>query len=85
MSSYTYVYARTLAEVLKILSEEKDVRISAGGTDILPRLRRGLEKPGVLLDISRTELNYINMGENGFRIGASTLIISLEKDKNANL
>lgn len=80
MSAYSYVYPRTLAEVLLVLSKEKDVRVLAGGTEILPRLRRGLEKPGILLDISRTELNYIKLEENRFGIGAATLIDSIEYD-----
>lgn len=80
MSAYSYVYPRTLAEVLQVLSKEKNVRILAGGTEILPRLRKGLEKPGILLDISRTDLNYIKLKENRFAIGAATLIDSIEYD-----
>ncbi len=80
MSAYSYVYARTLDEVLGILAQEKDVRILAGGTEILPRLRKGIEKPGILLDISRTELNYIKLEGNQLRIGAAAIINSLEND-----
>ncbi len=42
----------TLAEATALLAAEPGARLVAGGTDLLPNLRRGLERPRVLVDLS---------------------------------
>lgn len=42
----------TLAEATAILASEPGARLVAGGTDLLPNLRRGLEQPRMLVDLS---------------------------------
>jgi 4-hydroxybenzoyl-CoA reductase subunit beta len=42
----------TLAEAASLLAAHPDARLVAGGTDLLPNLRRGLEAPALLVDIS---------------------------------
>ncbi|MDF2467185.1 MAG: 4-hydroxybenzoyl-CoA reductase beta subunit [Ramlibacter sp.] len=41
-----------LAEAAAMLGSEPATRLVAGGTDLLPNLRRGLERPRVLVDLS---------------------------------
>ena len=42
----------SLAEAAALLGGEPAARLVAGGTDLLPNLRRGLERPRVLVDLS---------------------------------
>lgn len=42
----------TIAEAAALLASEPDARLVAGGTDLLPNLRRGLERPATLIDLS---------------------------------
>jgi 4-hydroxybenzoyl-CoA reductase subunit beta len=42
----------TLAEAAVLLAANPAARLVAGGTDLLPNLRRGLERPAVLIDLS---------------------------------
>ena len=45
----------SLAEAAALLAAEPLARIIAGGTDLLPNVRRGLERPAVLVDLSGLE------------------------------
>lgn len=40
------------AAAAALLASEPEARLVAGGTDLLPNLRRGLERPAVLIDLS---------------------------------
>jgi len=42
----------SLAEAAALLGSEPAARLVAGGTDLLPNLRRGLERPRMLVDLS---------------------------------
>jgi 4-hydroxybenzoyl-CoA reductase subunit beta len=43
----------SVAEATALLAVEPAARLVAGGTDLLPNLRRGLERPAMLIDVSR--------------------------------
>ncbi|RLC47359.1 MAG: hypothetical protein DRH57_04225 [Candidatus Cloacimonadota bacterium] len=60
------------SDILAYLSETKDVKIIAGGTDIIPQMRRGEVHCKTLLDISQcNELNYIKQNsEHKICVGA---------------
>ena len=52
----------TYAEAAAMLAAEPDARLLAGGTDLVPNLRRGLESPPLLVDLGavqgRTEIAF---------------------------
>ena len=52
LPEFTLQRPRTLAEAAALLAAEPAARLVAGGTDLLPNLRRGLERPRVLVDLS---------------------------------
>jgi len=52
LSEFTLERPGTLAEAAALLAAEPGARLVAGGTDLLPNLRRGLERPRVLVDLS---------------------------------
>ncbi len=76
--SFEYYRVESLEEALKLLSKVEEPTIIAGGTDLIPAMRDGLE-PMSIVDISRIEeLEYIRR-ENGYvKIGCLTTISTLE-------
>lgn len=80
MPDYSYFYPKTLGEALKVLAAVGEVKVIAGGTELIPRIRGGLEKPGVLLDITGTGLDFIEARGNLLKIGAATPLCEVEHD-----
>ncbi|MEE3327559.1 MAG: xanthine dehydrogenase family protein subunit M [Myxococcota bacterium] len=68
-----YCTAQTVAEAVSLLSEESlDIRVLAGGTDLLGQLRMGGARPQRIVDVkSIPELHSIEEDEEGFRVGAA--------------
>lgn len=52
LPEFTLQRPASLAEATALLAAEPAARLVAGGTDLLPNLRRGLERPPVLIDLS---------------------------------
>jgi 4-hydroxybenzoyl-CoA reductase subunit beta len=72
---------RTTAEAIALLAQHAgDIRILAGGTDLLPSMQQKLFAPQYLLDIRRiAELKGIRQQPNGaFEIGALTPLTDIE-------
>lgn len=58
---FEYVRAASVAEAIKILQENADAKIVAGGHSLLPAMKLRLSEPAMLVDISRiAELRGIN-------------------------
>ncbi len=52
LPEFTLRRPATVAEAAALLAADPQARLVAGGTDLVPNLRRGLERPAVLVDIS---------------------------------
>ena len=78
---YNYTAPQTLAEALDIL-KQKNVRVLAGGTDLIVRLKMGSEEAmETMLDIKRIpELKGIAYCEKGAHIGATTALADIEEN-----
>ena len=64
----------TLAEAAR-LAAEPDARVIAGGTGLLPNLRRGIGAPRTLVSLDALEeLRLIEVSESGIRIGAGVSV-----------
>ena len=69
----------TLSEAAALLARH-DARLVAGGTDLLPNLRRGLLDPGCLVDLSAvTDFDRIERGDGTWRIGAGVTLTVLAR------
>ncbi|MBI2251322.1 MAG: FAD binding domain-containing protein [Armatimonadetes bacterium] len=69
-----YFIPKNIQEALEILSFEKNIKILAGGTDLIVDLKENKIKPHALLDLSGLNfLNYIKLEKNLIKIGALTL------------
>ena len=72
-TSFDYVRAESLKDVLKVLSDGDGSKVIAGGHSLLPIMKFRLAQPPRLVDISRLEeLKGIAEKGRGARIGAGT-------------
>ena len=71
---------RTLGEALGELAKHaNDIRVLAGGTDLIPSMRQKLFEPQFVLDIRHiAELKGIRQTEQGIEIGALTTLSAIE-------
>jgi len=71
----------SIAEVIAILAHAPDARILAGGTDLVPGLRRGIERPDLLVDISAVRgIADIAVTDSGTVLGAGVTLATLAAD-----
>lgn len=73
MHRFCYYEPKTIEETYSLLFQfGEDAKVLAGGTDLIPRMRRGLMAPKHIVNIKKIRgLNsIIKEGENGLRIGA---------------
>jgi 4-hydroxybenzoyl-CoA reductase subunit beta len=77
----TLLQPRTLAEASAWLDATPAARALAGGTDLIPNLRHGLEAPAALVDLSAVpELARISFDAEGACIGAGVTLATLATD-----
>ena len=70
-----YIRVSELDEALRLLSRKEDVRVLAGGTDLVVDMKIGRYKPKTIIDISGIKnLRYIVDENDKIRIGALTKI-----------
>lgn len=82
LPKFEYIKPKSMEEALVLLGENKhgDVKVYAGGTDVIPRLKsRLIQAPKVLIDLKGIPgLDYIEHDEkDGLRIGALATISSV--------
>ncbi|MFO1317966.1 MAG: 4-hydroxybenzoyl-CoA reductase subunit beta [Burkholderiales bacterium] len=72
---------RSLAEAATMLASLPDARIVAGGTDLVPNLRRGIECPPVLVDMSSVQdFDAIVADDDGLWLGAGVTLSRIARD-----
>ena len=69
---------KTSEEAVQLFQEQPDARFVAGGTDMVVNVRRGIERPKTLIDLSSiTELKSIQENSKGLFIGAGVTLKQL--------
>lgn len=69
------------AEAAALLASDPEARLLGGGTDLVPNLRRGLEAPPRLVDLSRVQdANLIECYADGLVLGAGVTLAHLATD-----
>lgn len=78
---YEYVAPTTLVDALDLLSSGAAVKILAGGTDILVKLKSGVDIPfSIMMDTKNlTELDFIEKRDCCLEMGALVKLSALEK------
>jgi 4-hydroxybenzoyl-CoA reductase subunit beta len=68
----------TLAELLAARQTHPQARLLGGGTDLVVNIRRGIEAPPMLIEVSRVaELRTITADAGGLEIGASATLTEI--------
>ena len=72
----------TVAEAVAIRAAEPESRFVAGGTDLVPNIRRGIVAPPTVIDLNGVEeMRNIESFEGGLRIGATVTLAELVEDE----
>ena len=72
MYNFIYEKVNTIEEVVKLLNENEETKILAGGQTLIPTMKQRLASPSTLIDISGIDdLNFINDNENSITIGST--------------
>ncbi|MCE1245493.1 MAG: xanthine dehydrogenase family protein subunit M [Firmicutes bacterium] len=81
MSSFDYLKPSSLEEASKLLLENKNSRILAGGTDLLIRMRGGEVKPEKVIDIKNIAgLHEITWEDGRLVLGAAVTWTRIKED-----
>ncbi len=71
----------TIAEAIAMLKGTPDATVSAGGTDLMVRLRKGLSDTGTLIDLGRiAALKTLETNDTGLSIGAGVTLAEIENN-----
>jgi len=75
----------TVADMVAARREHPDARLLGGGTDLTVNIRRGIEKPPVLIDTNGVdELRTVAIDGDALTVGASVRLAELAGDADVN-
>jgi 4-hydroxybenzoyl-CoA reductase subunit beta len=81
MSAFAVKRPTTVAEAAHLLASEPGARLLAGGTGLLPNLRRGIERPAMLVDLGAVrDFASIAFTDQGLSLGAGAILSRLAAD-----
>ncbi len=81
MHPFTLHRPTDLDEVVALLAVRPGARLLAGGTDLVPNLRRDLERPAALIDLARVRgFADVTFNDSGLMLGAGTPLTRLSSD-----
>ena len=81
MTPFVLRSPKSASEVVALLAANPLSRVLAGGTDLMPNLRRGIGSPDMLLDLSGIEeLKQLRRDGQAWLIGAGVTLQSLASD-----
>ena len=82
MPEFTLHRPDTAAEAVKLKSSDSTSRYLAGGTDMIVNVRRGIETPETMIDLTAiTDIAAIATDGDGLRIGAGAKLADLAVDE----
>ncbi|HET9763271.1 MAG TPA: 4-hydroxybenzoyl-CoA reductase subunit beta [Casimicrobiaceae bacterium] len=81
MPAFVLKRPASLAEAAGLLASRPGARLVAGGTGLLPNLRRGIDRPSMLVDLSAVrDCGEIGLDDNGLSLGAGVTLARLAAD-----
>ena len=72
MYDFTYEKPASLADAVKLLSDDMDSKALAGGQTFIPVLKQRLNKPSTVVDLTKLGLSGITVSGDTITIGAMT-------------
>lgn len=81
LSNFEVMTPATVAEAAALVADNAGAVVIAGGTDLVPKMKRGQIESPILVSLGRIdELRRISVEDGGLRIGALTTLRTLEHD-----
>ena len=81
MSAFAVKRPTSIAEAAALLASEPGARLLAGGTGLLPNMRRGIERPALLVDLGAVQdFTSIVVTDEGLALGAGATLSRLAAD-----
>ena len=81
MSAFSVKRPTSVSEVAALLASEPHARLLAGGTGLLPNLRRGIERPAMLVDLGAVhDFARIALTDEWLSLGAGVTLSRLAAD-----
>jgi CO/xanthine dehydrogenase FAD-binding subunit len=85
MSAFAVERPKSVAEVAALLASARSARLLAGGTGLLPNLRRGIERPPLLVDLGAVrDFARIAVTDEGLQLGAGVTLARLAADSRVD-
>jgi 4-hydroxybenzoyl-CoA reductase subunit beta len=82
LSRFELARPSSLDEAVAILRERADAVVIAGGTDLVPKMKRGQIEPGVVVSLDAVPgLRSVETVDGALRIGALATLRTLERDE----
>ena len=82
MPEFEIVRPATLAEAVAARADDPGAALIAGGTDLVPNIRRGIAAPAKVIDLNGVrEIRTIEAAEDGLRIGAAVTLAEVIGDE----
>ena len=79
---FTYHQPTTVEEATKLLAELSDVKVLAGGTDLIPKMKQRLLEPKNIVNLKKIKaLEGIKETDQGIWIGAATKLRAIERNE----
>jgi xanthine dehydrogenase YagS FAD-binding subunit len=71
MRPFSYLVAPDMDTALRTMSAEPNVKVLGGGTNLVDLMRRNIERPDTVVDITRLPLNGVDeLADGSLRVGA---------------
>lgn len=81
MSAFAVERPKSVADVAALLASEPGARLLAGGTGLLPNVRRGIERPALLVDLGAVhDFARMAVTDDGLQLGAGVTLARLAAD-----
>ena len=82
LPSFRYHSPKSVADAANILAQEgPDAVLLAGGTDLLPNMKRGQQQPKTLVSLNRIEALRQSRNSNGLILGAGLTLTELVQNE----
>src|ERR1700760_1831567 len=79
MYDFAYQKPGSLADAVKVLSADMEAKALAGGQTLIPVLKQRLNKPSVVVDLSKLGLSGITVTGSTVTIGATTTHVTVAR------
>ncbi|MBV9439778.1 MAG: xanthine dehydrogenase family protein subunit M [Candidatus Eremiobacteraeota bacterium] len=70
MRAFAYAAPRTIDEARRLVRDDPQARFHAGGTTLVDLIKADVERPSIVVDVSRLPLDAIELRADRLRIGA---------------